>query len=100
MESVGVYLMMLTRYVTQSKETINIIITSHSLSDYKRTQYAIENCNYWVMFPSKTMDLQLRTLLKKDGLEKMLSSIKTEERIFYHRSSPHFFLTNFAAILI
>lgn len=85
---------------SHGKQTINIIITSHSLSDYKRTKYAIENCNYWVFFPCKTMDLQLKTLLKKDGLDKMIPSLKKEQRVFYHRSSPHFFLTYLAAILL
>lgn len=79
---------------------INVIITSHSLSDYKRTKYAIENSNYWVIFPSKTMQLQLSTLLKKDGLQKIEKEIKNENRLFYHRSSPHFVVSDVLVALI
>lgn len=81
-----------------AKHNINIIITSHSLSDYKRTKYAIENCNYWVFFPEKTMLLQIKTLLKKDGIEKI--DFSGNERIFYHRSSPHFVINDFMVSLI
>lgn len=80
------------------KHNINIVITSHSLSDYKRTKYAIENCNYWVFFPDKTMLLQIKTLLKKDGLEKL--DFRGNERIFYHRSFPHFLINDFMLALI
>lgn len=83
---------------SHGKHNINIIITSHSLSDYKRTKYAIENCNYWVFFPIKTMKLQVKTLLKKDGLEKM--DFSELERVFYHRSYPHFLVTDFFVSLI
>lgn len=79
---------------------INVIITSHSLSDYKRTKYAIENSNYWVIFPSKTMQLQLETLLRKDGLQKIEKEIKDENRLFYHRSSPHFVVSDVLVALI
>lgn len=79
---------------------INVIITSHSLSDYKRTKYAIENSNYWVIFPSKTMQLQLSSLLKKDGLQKIEKEIKNENRLFYHRSSPHFVVSDVLVALI
>lgn len=76
---------------SHGKHTIHCIITSHSLSDYKRTKYTIENCNYWVVFPTKTMRLQITTLLKKNGFEKL--PISNEDRIFLHRSSPHFLIT-------
>lgn len=81
-----------------AKHNINIIITSHSLSDYKRTKYAIENCNYWVFFPEKTMLLQIKTLLKKDGIDKI--DFSGNERIFYHRSAPHFVINDFMVSLI
>lgn len=85
---------------SHGKHAINIIVTSHSLADYKRTKYSIENCDYWVIFPSKTMDMQLKTLLKKDGIDKYLSSLKPLDRVFYHRSSPHFFVFPSMAALI
>lgn len=77
---------------------INCIITSHSLSDYKRTKYAIENCNYWVIFPSKTMRTQTLSLLKKNGFESL--PIEKQDRVFIHRSSPHFIVTPFLISLI
>ena len=77
---------------------INIIITSHSLSDYKRTKYAIENCNYWVIFPLKTMKTQTDSLLKKNGFEKL--PIREQERVFIHRSFPNFVVTNEVSFLI
>lgn len=70
---------------------INCIITSHSLSDYKRTKYVIENCNYWVIFPKKTMKNQIMTLLKKNGFDSL--PINDEERVFIHRSAPNFVIT-------
>lgn len=77
---------------------INCIITSHSLSDYKRTKYAIENCNYWVIFPSKTMKNQTTSLLKKNGFESL--PIREFDRVFIHRSSPNFVVTPFSISLI
>lgn len=72
--------------------TINIIVTSHSLSDYKRTKYSIENCDYWVIFPNKTIKSQLITLLKKIGLEK--TDLSRYNRVIIHRSTPLFMITD------
>lgn len=83
---------------SHGKHTINVVVTSHSLADYKRTKYSIENCNYWVIFPEKTMKQQIKTLLKKDGLEKL--DLSGHERIFYHRSYPHFLITTNVVSLI
>lgn len=77
---------------------INCIVTSHSLSDYKRTKYTIENCNYWVVFPAKTMKNQVMTLLKKNGFDKL--PIMGYERIFLHRSSPNFIVTPYCVSLL
>lgn len=78
--------------------TINIIVTSHSLSDYKKTKYSIENCDYWIIFPNKTIKSQLVTLLKKIGLEK--SDLSLYNRIIIHRSTPLFMITDFFITLI
>lgn len=83
---------------SHGKYNINCIITSHSLNDYKRTKYAIENCNYWVIFPSKTMKNQIKTLLKKNGFDSL--PILDLERVFFHRSSPNFIVTPFSISLI
>lgn len=72
--------------------TINVIVTSHSLSDYKKTKYMIENCNYWVIFPSETVDSQLKRLLTKAGLEKM--PLKHYHRVFVHQRTPLFIVTD------
>lgn len=77
---------------------INCIITSHSLNDYKRTKYAIENCNYWVIFPSKTMKNQITGLLRKNGFESL--PIMEFDRVFIHRSSPNFIVTPFSISLL
>lgn len=77
---------------------INIIVTSHSLADYKKTKYSIENCNYWVIFPNKTIKSQLVTLLKKIGLEK--EDFSLFNRVIIHRSTPLFIITDFFISII
>lgn len=83
---------------SHGKYNINCIITSHSLNDYRRTKYAIENCNYWVVFPSKTMKNQLKSLLKKNGFDSL--TLEKEDRVFFHRSSPNFIVTPYLISLI
>lgn len=72
---------------------INVIVTSHALNDYRKTKYSLENCDYWIVFPSKTIRLQVFTLLKKIGLEKTESLYK-ESRIIIHHSVPLFIITD------
>lgn len=72
--------------------TINVIATSHSLSDYRKTKYMIENCEYWVIFPSKTISSQLKRLLSKMDLDS--SEIKKYDRCFIHQSVPSFLVTD------
>ena len=73
--------------------TINVIATSHSLADYRKTKYMIENCDYWVIFPSKTINSQLKRLLSKLDLDKL--DLKKFERVFIHQSHPCFIVTNY-----
>lgn len=72
--------------------TIHVIVTSHALNDYRNTKYSIENCDYWVIFPSKTINMQTRRLLKKLDLEK--EDVYREDRLIIHHSVPLFIITN------
>ena len=74
------------------KGQINVIATSHSLADYRKTKYTIENSEYWVIFPNKTIRSQLLTLLKKMSLEKM--DIFDQDRVFIHHAVPLFISTD------
>lgn len=78
--------------------TINVIATSHSLSDYRKTKYMIENCEYWVVFPSKTINSQLKRLLSKMDLDKL--DLKQHDRIFIHQSCPTFIVSDFFVSLL
>lgn len=72
---------------------LHVIVTCHALNDYKRTKYAQENCNYWVIFPSSSMLKQIETLLKKEGFEEYLSFIRPLKRVFIHHAVPRFITT-------
>ena len=72
---------------------INVIVTSHALNDYRKTKYSLENCDYWVIFPSKTIKLQVTTLLRKIGLERETSLYKAS-RLIIHHSVPLFVITD------
>lgn len=72
---------------------INVIVTSHALNDYRKTKYSLENCDYWVVFPTKTIKLQVTTLLRKIGLEKDESLYKAS-RLIIHHSVPLFCITD------
>jgi len=71
---------------------INVIVTSHALNDYRKTKYSLENCDYWIIFPAKTIKMQVTTLLKKIGLEK--SELYKEDRVIIHHSVPLFVITS------
>ena len=75
-----------------NKHTIHVIATSHSLADYKKTKYMIENCSYWVIFPNKTINSQLKRLLSKLDLEKL--NLKPFSRVFVHQIVPSFIVTD------
>lgn len=77
---------------------IHVIVTSHSLTDYRKTKYMIENCKYWVIFPSQTVGSQLKRLLSKMDLERM--NFKKYERLFVHQSSPSFVVTELFITLL
>ena len=51
---------------------IHVICTSHSLNDYLKTKYTLENSNYVALFPGHTPVLQMQTMFNKLGLSKEL----------------------------
>lgn len=74
------------------KNAIHVIVTSHSLADYRKTKYMIENCSYWVIFPNKTINSQLKRLLSKLDLDKI--DLKHFSRVFVHQNVPSFIATD------
>lgn len=71
---------------------INVIVTSHALNDYRKTKYSLENCEYWIVFPAKTIRMQVMTLLRKLGMEK--EDLYRQDRLIIHHSVPLFVITN------
>lgn len=51
---------------------IHVIVTSHSLNDYRKTKYTLENSDYVAVFPQSTTYAQMRRLFDKLGLSKEL----------------------------
>ena len=49
---------------------IHVIVTSHSLNDYKKTKYTLENSDYVAVFPQSTTYSQMKRLFEKIGLTK------------------------------
>ena len=49
---------------------VHVIVTSHSLNDYKKTKYAIENTDYIAVFPQSSTFSQMKMLMEKIGLDK------------------------------
>lgn len=47
---------------------IHTIVTSHSLNDYKKTKYALENSDYVALFPGSTTKAQYIRMFQKLGL--------------------------------
>lgn len=52
------------------KGDIHVIVTSHSLNDYKKTKYTLENSDYVAVFPQSTTYAQMKRLFEKIGLTK------------------------------
>lgn len=49
---------------------VHVIVTSHSLNDYRKTKYTLENSDYVAVFPQSTTYAQLKRLFEKIGLDK------------------------------
>lgn len=53
-------------------DDIHVIVTSHSLNDYRKTKYTLENSDYVALFPQSTTYSQMRRLFDKIGLDKAM----------------------------
>lgn len=75
------------------EQHIHVLITSHALNDYRKTKYTTENCEYFILFPTRTRYTQLSRLFEKCGIEKkdlkLISSLP-HRRVLYHPSCPNF----------
>lgn len=79
---------------------IHVICTSHSLNDYKKTKYTLENCDFIAVFPQSTTYSQMRKLYEKIGLTKemcdnaiALGKQKGIRYILIHKVTPMFSLS-------
>lgn len=57
---------------------IHVIVTSHSLNDYRKTKYTLENSDYVAVFPQSTTYAQMKRLFEKMGLSKELCDMVME----------------------
>lgn len=78
---------------------VHVITTSHSLNDYKKTKYSLENSEYIAVFPRSTTYMQLRRLFEKIGLDKSMCDIVTElgrkynvRRVIIHKNAPMYII--------
>lgn len=58
---------------------VHVIVTSHSLNDYRKTKYTLENSDYVALFPGSTTYAQLTRLFEKMGLGKDLCDFVYEK---------------------
>lgn len=74
---------------------IHVIATTHSMNDFLKTKYLIENCNYVAVFPQSTLHSALDRLLTKIGMSKedMETVRRCGERIvLIHKTAPLFMI--------
>lgn len=78
---------------------IHVIVTSHSLNDYRKTKYTLENSDYVAVFPQSTTYMQMRRLFDKLGLERglcdrVIASGKTGgiRRVIIHKVAPMYII--------
>lgn len=78
---------------------IHVIVTSHSLNDYRKTKYTLENSDFVAVFPQSTTYSQMKRLFEKIGLEKdmcdeaiRLGKYYNVRYILIHKVSPMFLL--------
>ena len=81
------------------EQDIHVIVTSHSLNDYRKTKYTLENSDYVAVFPQSTTYMQMKRLFEKLGLEKELcdrvvSSGKSGlvRRVIIHKVAPMYII--------
>lgn len=78
---------------------IHVIVTSHSLNDYRKTKYTLENSDYVAIFPQSTTYAQMERLFKKLGLSKemcddVMKLGRTGEvrRVIIHKVAPMYMI--------
>lgn len=76
---------------------IHTIITSHAINDYKKTKYSLENSDYVIVFPTRTLPAQLERLEKKLGLaDGYLDAARRagERSVIIHKTHPLYVLSS------
>ena len=86
---------------------VHVIVTSHSLNDYKKTKYAIENTDYIAVFPQSTTFSQMKMLFEKIGLDKewvrkvmLLGKREDVRRVIIRKIAPMYIITSHTIELI
>lgn len=86
---------------------IHVVVTSHSLNDYRKTKYTLENSDYVALFPGSTTFNQLLLLFNKMGLSKELCKEVYEKgkkcavrRIIIHKVAPMYIIIGNTITLI
>lgn len=89
------------------KGDIHVIVTSHSLNDYKKTKYTLENSDYVAIFPQSTTYAQMRRLFEKIGLTKEMCDHVMElgkrgdvRRVIIRKVAPMYIITGDSITLI
>ena len=84
-----------------SKDNIELIVSSHAMSDYQATRNVLINCNYIVFFPQSPVGAQYT--LKKFGLNKeqvqRLLSVPSRWCCF-HKNYPFFAITTKSVFIL
>lgn len=78
---------------------IHVIVTSHSLNDYRKTKYTLENSDYVAVFPQSTTYMQMRRLFEKMGLDRELCDRVVESgksgsvrHVIIHKVAPMYII--------
>ena len=79
---------------------VHVICTSHSLNDYRKTKYTLENSEYVAVFPGSTTYAQMCLLFKKMGLGQDLCDRVFKlgkqcmlRHVLIHKVSPMYIIT-------
>lgn len=83
----------------RGERDIHVIVTSHSLNDYRKTKYTLENSDYVAVFPQSTTYMQMKRLFEKLGLTKelcdrVIQSGKSGQvrRVIIHKVAPMYII--------
>lgn len=86
---------------------IHVIVTGHSLNDYRKTKYTLENSDYVALFPGSTTYAQLTRLFDKMGLSRKLCDLVYDKgrrcavrRVIVHKVAPMYIIIGDTITLI